>query len=137
MASARKHREFLLELSDTETSSPLVAVKLRQILTKKAARERKYIHIPFEQRGKARKARAMWDSEKKSWFVGPYATRDRIENFIRMNEQKRQRNTGTERSSASNYLTMERRSCSRSFPMGVVIQVVAITANFSSLLSEA
>ncbi|EKQ8286778.1 relaxase/mobilization nuclease domain-containing protein [Salmonella enterica] len=77
--------------------------KLRQILTKKAAREREYIHIPFEQRGKARKAGAMWDSEKKSWFVGPYATRDRIENFIRMNEEKdneqrRQRNTGTERS---------------------------------------
>lgn len=44
----------------------------------------------------------MWDSEKKSWFVGPYATRDRIEKFIRMNEEKdneqrRQRYAGTER----------------------------------------
>lgn len=38
--------------------------KLRQILTKKAAREREYIHIPFEQRGKARQAGAMWDTER-------------------------------------------------------------------------
>lgn len=79
--------------------------KLRQILTKKAAREREYIHIPFEQRGKARQAGAMWDTEKKSRFVGPYATRDRIEKFIRMNEEKdneqrRQRYAGTERTDA-------------------------------------
>lgn len=92
-------RELDVSFADPELE------KLRQILTKKAAREREYIHIPFEQRGKARQAGAMWDTEKKSWFVGPYATRDRIENFIRMNEEKdneqrRQRYAGTERTDA-------------------------------------
>lgn len=87
-------REINVTFSDPELE------KLRQILTKKAAREREYIHIPFEQRGKARQAGAMWDTEKKSWFVGPYSTRDRIENFIRMNEEKdneqrRERNSRT------------------------------------------
>lgn len=89
-------RELDVSFADPELE------KLRQILTKKAAREREYIHVPFEQRGKARQAGAMWDTEKKSWFVGPYATRDQIENFIRRNEEKdneqrRQRNAGTER----------------------------------------
>ncbi len=88
-------REINVTFADPELE------KLRQILTKKAAREREYIHIPFEQRGKARQAGAMWDTEKKSWFVGPYSTRDRIENFIRMNEEKdneqrRERNSRTE-----------------------------------------
>jgi len=92
-------RELNVSFADPELE------KLRQILTKKAAREREYIHIPFEQRGKARQAGAMWDTEKKSWFVGPYATRDRIEKFIRMNEEKdneqrRQRYAGTERTDA-------------------------------------
>lgn len=92
-------RELDVSFADPELE------KLRQILTKKAAREREYIHIPFEKRGKARQAGAMWDTEKKSWFVGPYATRDRIENFIRMNEEKdneqrRQRYAGTERTDA-------------------------------------
>ena len=92
-------RELDVSFADPELE------KLRQILTKKAAREREYIHIPFEQRSKARQAGAMWDTEKKSWFVGPYATRDRIENFIRMNEEKdneqrRQRYAGTERTDA-------------------------------------
>ncbi|EBM5962848.1 conjugal transfer protein TraI [Salmonella enterica] len=75
--------------------------KLRQILAKKAVRNREYIHVPFEKRADARKAGAMWDNNRKSWFVGPYTTRDKLENIIRLNEEKdneqRRRNTESER----------------------------------------
>jgi hypothetical protein len=91
--------------------------KVRQILSRKVARNREYIHVPYELRTDARKAGAMWDKDKKSWFVGPYATRDHIEQFIRKNEetdneQRRQRDTSTgrERSSTGNAAWNESRS---------------------------
>ncbi|HAT3955925.1 TPA: relaxase/mobilization nuclease domain-containing protein [Kluyvera ascorbata] len=62
--------------------------KIRQVLAKKAANSRDYIHVPFEQRSDARKAGAMWDKEKKSWYVGPYSTKEQIELFIKQNEVK-------------------------------------------------
>ncbi|EFG2528785.1 TPA: relaxase/mobilization nuclease domain-containing protein [Escherichia coli] len=92
-------RELDVSFADPELE------KLRQILSKKAARNREYIQVPFEQKDKARKAGAMWDNDKKSWFVGPYTTREQIEKFIRLNEEKdneqrRERHARSERADA-------------------------------------
>lgn len=75
-------RELDVKFADPELE------KLREILNRKAVRHRDYIQVPFEQRSQARKVGAMWDNEKKSWFIGPYADRNQIKKFIRLNEEK-------------------------------------------------
>ncbi|MGC0987115.1 TraI/MobA(P) family conjugative relaxase [Pantoea agglomerans] len=62
--------------------------RLRQTLSGVADRKRDYFQVPASKRAEARKAGAMWDHTKKSWYAGPYASKDQIEKFIRENEVK-------------------------------------------------
>jgi len=62
--------------------------RLRQTLAGVADRKRDYFQVPASKRAEARKAGAMWDHAKKSWYAGPYSSKDQIEKFIRENEVK-------------------------------------------------
>lgn len=75
-----------------------VLEKLRQALSGIEDRRRAYFQVPVSKRAEARKAGAMWDHVKKSWYAGPYASKDQIEKFIKENEvinheQRAQRET--------------------------------------------
>jgi len=38
---------------------------------------RVYLHVPFEQKDKAKAIGLWWDSEKKLWFIPPYGLKER------------------------------------------------------------
>ncbi|MEN5023209.1 TraI/MobA(P) family conjugative relaxase [Pantoea agglomerans] len=62
--------------------------RLRQTLSGVADRKRDYFQVPASKRAEARKAGAMWDHDKKSWYAGPYSSKDQIKKFIRENKVK-------------------------------------------------